>query len=72
MPVPSPCVQICTMDEASGLCRGCARTLAEIATWSALDDEAKREVLARVAQRRAAAPAGGARMPPPAQKTRNA
>ena len=72
MPVPSPCVQICTMDEASGLCRGCARTLAEIATWSALDDDAKREVLARVAQRRAEQAAAGARMPPPAQKTRNA
>ena len=72
MPVPSPCVQICTMDETSGLCRGCARTLGEIAHWSALDDEAKREVLARVAQRRAEQAAAGARMPPPAQKTRNA
>ena len=76
MPVPSPCVQICTMDETSGLCRGCARTLAEIAAWGTLDDDARRAVLARVAQRRAAqaegGSAGGARMPPSAQKIRNA
>ena len=76
MPVPSPCVQICTMDETSGLCRGCARTLAEIAAWGTLDDDARRAVLVRVAQRRAAqaegGSAGGARMPPSAQKIRNA
>ena len=30
----SPCVNICRMDAATGLCIGCARTLAEIAGWS--------------------------------------
>ena len=44
-PVPSPCVSICRMDPASGLCVGCLRTIDEIAQWSALGDEGKREVL---------------------------
>ena len=54
MPVASPCRQICVMDPHSGLCVGCARTLDEIASWSALDDAARLQVLHRVAQRRAA------------------
>jgi hypothetical protein len=52
--VPSPCVSICTMDAASGLCLGCARTLDEIAAWSVLDADAKRAVLAALPARFAA------------------
>ena len=29
--LPSPCQSVCVMDEASGWCRGCLRTLPEIA-----------------------------------------
>ena len=29
----SPCLNICTLDER-GVCRGCFRTLAEIAGWT--------------------------------------
>ncbi len=56
-PVPSPCVNICRMDEASGLCEGCLRTLDEIACWSLLEDAEKREVWQQLARRREA---GGA------------
>ena len=42
--VPSPCVSVCRMDAASGLCEGCCRTLDEIAAWSQMDDEDKRAV----------------------------
>ncbi len=54
------------MDPHSGLCRGCARTLDEIAAWSALDDDAKRRILLRIEQRRAAqaAPQGAPPRPP--------
>ncbi|MCW5635661.1 MAG: DUF1289 domain-containing protein [Rubrivivax sp.] len=52
-PVPSPCVNVCRMDEASGLCEGCLRTIDEIAAWGQLDDEAKRAVWVRLEQRRA-------------------
>ncbi|MET0382648.1 MAG: DUF1289 domain-containing protein [Burkholderiaceae bacterium] len=43
-PVPSPCVDICRIDPATGRCLGCRRTLDEIAAWSRMDDAAKREV----------------------------
>jgi predicted Fe-S protein YdhL (DUF1289 family) len=50
--VPSPCVSICTMDPVTGLCTGCQRTIDEIASWSVLDDEARREVWQRIFARR--------------------
>lgn len=56
--VPSPCVNICRMNEASGLCEGCQRTLDEIAFWSVLDDDDKRAVWQLVQQRREAGPVG--------------
>ena len=49
--VPSPCISICRMDAATGFCEGCFRTLEEIAEWSRLNDEAKREVWQSIGQR---------------------
>jgi hypothetical protein len=43
-PVPSPCLSICRMDAASGMCEGCFRTLDEIADWGMMRDEQKRSV----------------------------
>jgi predicted Fe-S protein YdhL (DUF1289 family) len=54
MSVKSPCIDVCRMDANSGLCEGCLRTLDEIAGWAAATDDAKRLVLAAIAQRRAA------------------
>lgn len=48
----SPCINVCRMDPASGLCRGCLRTLDEIAGWSAMDTAARAATLAAVAERR--------------------
>jgi len=42
------------LDEKSGLCVGCFRTLDEIAAWSVLGADAKRGVLAALPARRAA------------------
>ena len=52
--VPSPCVSICRMSDATGLCEGCLRTIDEIAAWSVLDEEARRAVWDAIARRRAA------------------
>ena len=49
--VPSPCISVCRMDEATGLCQGCWRTLGEIAGWSAMDESAKRLVWQQLAKR---------------------
>lgn len=57
--VPSPCVSVCAMDAASGLCTGCLRTLDEIAAWSVMDDDAKRAVLAAASTRRGSVKAAG-------------
>lgn len=50
-PVPSPCSSVCRMNEASGLCEGCWRTIDEIGQWSSADDPAKRAIWARIEQR---------------------
>ncbi|SAK45544.1 dehydratase [Caballeronia temeraria] len=50
--VASPCVDVCRMNPETGFCDGCFRTIDEIASWSAYDDDAKRAVLARVESRR--------------------
>ncbi|MDE2202938.1 MAG: DUF1289 domain-containing protein [Burkholderiaceae bacterium] len=40
-PVSSPCISVCKMDEARGLCIGCMRTIEEIAAWSTMSDAAR-------------------------------
>jgi predicted Fe-S protein YdhL (DUF1289 family) len=60
--VASPCTSVCRMDDASGLCVGCARTLDEIASWSVLDDDARRAIVAALPARKASlASASGGR-----------
>ena len=50
--VPSPCLSICMMDDASSYCEGCFRTLDEIRDWVIMDREEKLGVLAQLEQRR--------------------
>jgi uncharacterized protein len=50
-PPVSPCNGICTLDPASGFCRGCGRTIEEIAQWPRLSAEEKRRVLAQLPSR---------------------
>jgi predicted Fe-S protein YdhL (DUF1289 family) len=40
------------MDEATGWCQGCARTLPEIAAWAGLNEADKRRVWALLPERR--------------------
>ena len=49
--MPSPCVSVCEMNEASASCKGCFRTLDEIAVWSILDDEEKHAVWTQIEAR---------------------
>ncbi|KZE25324.1 uncharacterized protein DUF1289 [Crenobacter luteus] len=48
----SPCVAVCTTALGDPVCRGCGRTFDEVAHWTALDDDAKRDVWARLEARR--------------------
>ncbi|MBK9439969.1 MAG: DUF1289 domain-containing protein [Comamonadaceae bacterium] len=49
--VASPCMSVCQMDEATGLCVGCLRTLDEIAQWGNADAAFKRGVWGRIEDR---------------------
>jgi len=51
-PVPSPCISICEMDARSGLCKGCQRTIEEIAAWGSAGDGYRRAVWREIARRR--------------------
>jgi uncharacterized protein len=51
-PVASPCNDVCRIDEHSGRCLGCCRTLDEIARWSTMSDARKRAVLDALPERR--------------------
>jgi len=50
----SPCVGICLLDPAIGYCRGCLRSVDEIAGWYEASTAEKRAILARLDQRRRA------------------
>lgn len=61
--VASPCVSLCRMDERTGWCEGCLRTLDEIIAWANLSDAAKLEVWDQLATRRAKCQADAAEAP---------
>jgi predicted Fe-S protein YdhL (DUF1289 family) len=52
VPVPSPCIGICRLDDAGRTCSGCGRTLDEVAGWSGASDDFKRAVWRRIAEAR--------------------
>jgi predicted Fe-S protein YdhL (DUF1289 family) len=54
--VPSPCISVCRMDAASGLCEGCYRTLEEIARWGSASEEERFAIWNELLQRVAAEP----------------
>lgn len=51
-PPLSPCIAVCVLDPATGYCRGCLRTIDEIAGWVSFADDEKRRILAALATRR--------------------
>lgn len=51
-PIRTPCVQVCAIDDDSGLCLGCFRSLAEIAGWARLGDDARAAIMDDLPARR--------------------
>jgi len=58
--VPSPCINVCRMNQHSGLCEGCFRSIDEIVQWSSADESMKRAVWVEVLHRQTEAKKGGA------------
>ena len=53
--IPSPCVGVCALDPATGLCRGCLRTGEEIQAWPRADNAWRHETVQKLKERRVAA-----------------
>jgi len=59
---PSPCVSICRLDDATGLCIGCLRNIDEIRDWMIMMPDERQAVLRRIDERRRQS-SGGAGAP---------
>lgn len=59
MPISTPCIGICILDEAAGFCLGCGRTRDEIAGWRAMSEETRRAVMTTLSARLDAHRSGG-------------
>lgn len=53
--VESPCISVCAVDDTTGFCMGCYRTLEEIQGWWDLDNTTKQQVIDVASKRQAAA-----------------
>jgi len=53
--IQSPCIGVCSMDDLTGFCLGCYRTIEEIQGWWELDAEQKKAVIAGASQRESSA-----------------
>jgi len=50
--IESPCIKVCTLDQATNLCTGCLRSLDEIRAWRDASDEQKHAIVAAAQLRR--------------------
>ena len=51
--ISSPCIGVCSMDDLTGFCQGCYRTIDEIQAWWEMDDQQQKETINKAAQREA-------------------
>ena len=49
--IETPCIKVCLLDAASGLCTGCGRSLNEIARWGTMSDAERKAVMAALPAR---------------------
>ena len=50
----SPCINICVLDQDRGLCRGCYRSLDEIARWGMFSAAERTRIMETLEARRVA------------------
>lgn len=51
--VQSPCIGVCSMDDSTGFCLGCYRSMGEIQAWWDLDGAQKQAVVDLASEREA-------------------
>ncbi|MEO0542757.1 MAG: DUF1289 domain-containing protein [Pseudomonadota bacterium] len=47
----SPCILICSIDDATGFCHGCGRTRTEIGAWTNLTDADRDDIMSELSGR---------------------
>ncbi|MEM1364970.1 MAG: DUF1289 domain-containing protein [Pseudomonadota bacterium] len=50
-PVESPCALVCSIDQETGWCYGCARTVDEIMAWIDMSEAERAELVAKIPER---------------------
>ncbi|CAG0973872.1 hypothetical protein MTYP_01381 [Methylophilaceae bacterium] len=50
-PILSPCIGVCAMNETTGLCEGCYRSMEEIRDWWEMAPEQRSAVMEKLEQR---------------------
>jgi hypothetical protein len=51
--IETPCIKVCVLDPASGLCQGCGRSLDEIARWGTMSGEERQSIMGELKGRMA-------------------
>lgn len=51
-PYNSPCTDVCAIDDDTGWCIGCGRTMSEIASWATMGDQSRTKVLGELDARK--------------------
>ena len=49
--ISTPCIKICEIDPASRLCRGCGRSLGEIAMWGSMSETERLAIMTNLQER---------------------
>lgn len=56
--IHSPCVDVCRIDQKTGLCEGCFRTLDEICVWTRMSDAERAAIMNELPSRHEASQKG--------------
>ena len=51
MAIETPCIKVCIIHAAEGICLGCGRSLSEIAAWSSLSSSDRTRLMADLPRR---------------------
>jgi hypothetical protein len=43
--ISSPCIKVCVINPAAGICAGCGRTLDEIARWGGMSEAQRLDIM---------------------------
>ncbi len=52
VPIETPCVSVCMIDQPTGLCEGCGRTVEEIVRWIRLTPAERRRIMDELPERK--------------------